>query len=214
MRVGVIGSGTVGQSFGSALVRLGHPAKVGSRDPKSAALTAWVSRTGSPASVGTFAEAAAFGEVVVLATLGTATGEAIDLAGPANFTGKVVIDITNPLVMSEQGTPRLSVGFTDSLGEQNQRRLPDARVVKAFNSVGAPHFFRPSFPGGPPTMFFCGNDLEAKATVSQLIADFGWVPLDTGGIEMARAIEPLCILWVTSAMKLGSFDIAFQVLRK
>lgn len=214
MRVGVLGSGSVGQAFGSALIRLGHPAKLGSRTPKSPALTAWVSRIGASASAGTFAEAAAFGEVIALATFGMATGEAIDLAEASNFDGKVVIDITNPLVHAEGGAPTLGVGFTDSLGEQNQRRLPGARVVKAFNSVGAPHFFHPQLPGGPPTMFLCGNNAEAKATVSGLISDFGWTPLDVGGIEMSRVLEPLCILWVAAAMKLGSWDIAFRVLRK
>ena len=105
-------------------------------------------------------------------------------------------------------------GSQTPLANKTNDAFPRARVVKAFNSVGAPHFFHPQLPGGPPTMFLCGNNAEAKATVSGLISDFGWTPLDVGGIEMSRVLEPLCILWVAAAMKLGSWDIAFRVLRK
>jgi 8-hydroxy-5-deazaflavin:NADPH oxidoreductase len=214
MKVGIVGSGDVGQSLGSAFIKLGHPVRLGSRNSKNPATHAWVSRTGAPATAGSFAEAAEFGELVVIATRGMAALEAIQLAGPSHFQDKDVIDVTNPLVFQEGSPPALGVGFTDSMGEQIQRAVPRAHVVKAFNTVGHAHFFRPHFPGGPPDMFYCGEDPNAKGRVGELIREFGWNPIDIGGIAGARVLEPVCLLWVSAAMSLGSWDIAFKLLRK
>src|SRR5260221_8534043 len=141
-----------------------------------------------------FAEAASFGEVAVLATLWSGTENAIRLAEPKNLAGKVVIDATNPLVFKEGAPPALPLGFSDSGGEQVQRWLPASRVVKAFNIVGNQFMVNPQFPCGPPDMFICGNDDGAKKTVTDFLKAFGWPVVDIGGIEGARLLEPLCIL--------------------
>ncbi len=214
MKIGIVGSGDVGQSLASGFVKSGHATRIGSRDARNPKLTAWQNRTGSPGSIGTFSDAAEFGEVVVLATLGVATEQAIQLANPKNFSGKVVIDVTNPLVFHENAPPTLAVGFTDSQGERVQRWLPDAKVVKAFNTVGNAHFFKPRFPNGPPDMFICGDDSSAKETVAGLLGELGWPSIDVGGIEASRELEPMCILWVLSALRLGTWNLAFKLLRK
>ena len=214
MKIGILGTGVVGHALGTGFVGLGHDVKMGSRDAKNEKLSAWVDSAGLRASGGIFAEAAAFGEMIVLATLWTATESVIRLAGPKNFAGKVVIDTTNPLDLSHGMPPRLSIGHTDSAGEQVQRWLPDARVVKCFSTVGSTHAVKPEFPGGPPDMFICGNDPEAKQAVAKICADFGWPTIDIGGIEGARLLEPLAILWVAYGVKTGTWNHAFKLLRK
>ncbi len=211
-RIGIIGSGDVAKSLGAGFAATGHEVKLGSRDP--AKLDSWTRQVGSRASAGTFAEAAGFGEIVVLATLWSGTENAIRTAGREAFRGKVVLDVTNPLAFEAGGPPRLAVGQTDSGGEQVQRWLPDSRIVKVFNTVGNAHFFRPSFPGGPPTMFLAGNDGEAKTVVEAICRGFGWEPLDVGGIEAARLLEPMCVLWVLYAIHSGTWNHAFKLLRK
>ena len=132
-----------------------------------------------------------------------------------HFDGKIVIDATNPLAFSAQGAPSLAIGLTTSAGEENQKAVPKARVVKAFNIVGNPHMFRPTFPNGPPDMYICGNDATAKKQVEKILHDFGWPSvIDIGGIEGSRELESLCVLWVKSAVGLGNFNIAFKLLRK
>jgi 8-hydroxy-5-deazaflavin:NADPH oxidoreductase len=133
----------------------------------------------------------------------------------SHFDGKVVIDATNPIAPGDDGVPRLVHPGGRSNGEVNQALLPKARVVKAFNIVGNAHMFHPTFPGGPPDMYICGNDAAAKKTVEGLLEEFGWPSvIDIGGIDGARELESLCILWVKSALRLGSWDIAFKLLRK
>ena len=163
---------------------------------------------------GTFAETADFAEVAVVATLWDGTENALRLAGPQRLAGKVVIDAVNPLVFTPDAPPDLAINHTDSAGEQVQRWLPQARVVKAFNIVGYAHMVHPKFPGGPPDMFICGNDAEAKRVVTGLLAAFGWPAIDIGGIEGARVLEPLCLLWVGYAMRHGSANHAFKLLRR
>lgn len=211
MKVGVLGSGDVGKSFARAFAMLGHEVRIGSRSPGK--LREFVSEEGEKISSGTFEETASFGELIVLATLGVATHEAIALAGKKHFEGKVVIDATNPLDFST-GAPQLSVGHTDSLGEQIQRSLPGARVVKAFNTVGNAFFFKPELPGGPPDMFIGGNDAEAKQLVSQVCDRFGWGVIDLGGIEASRHLEPMCMVWVLHGIRSGSWTHAFKMLHK
>ena len=184
--------------------------KVGSRDPQK--LADWAAAAGPRVSTGTFADSANFGDLLVLATLGVATEEAIRLAGIGAFDGKVVIDTTNPLDFSG-GAPRLAIGHTDSLGEVVQRLLPKARVVKAFNTVGNALMVNPQLPGGPPDMFLCGNDADAKKIVTQICEHFGWGVVDIGGIEGSRYLEPMCMAWVLHGVRTGSWTHAFKLLR-
>ena len=214
MKVGIIGSGDVAKSLGTGFLELGHEVKLGSRTPESEGLVAWKKMSGARASTGTVADAAAFGELLVLATHGVENENAIRLAGPKNFSGKVVIDTTNPLSFTPDHRPVLAYGWSDSAGERVQKLLLDAHVVKAFNTIGNAHMFHPKFPGGPPTMFYCGNDAGSKKKVHEILTSFGWDPVDIGGIEGARLLEPMCILWVNMGINGGSFDLAFKVLHK
>jgi predicted dinucleotide-binding enzyme len=187
---------------------------MGSRDPGSDKVRAWVSRTGSNASAGTLKETAAFGELNVLATPWSAAENALRLAGEQNLAGKVLIDVTNLPVFQEGRPPSLALGNTDSGGEQVQRWLPDTRVVKAFNTVGNQLMFRPSFADGPPDMFICGNDVDAKRVVTDVLRDFGWPAIDIGGIEGARLLEPLALLWILYGIQNGNRNHAFKLLRQ
>jgi predicted dinucleotide-binding enzyme len=211
VNVGVLGSGDVGRVLAGGFIKLGHDVKIGSRDPEK--LREWVEKAGEHASAGTFEETAKFGDVIVLATLGTGAENALRMAGLDNFTGKVVIDATNPLEHSS-GLPKLSVGFSDSLGEQVQRLIPKARVVKAFNSVGNAHMIDPDLPNGPPDMFICGNDDDAKKLVAQVCRHWGWGVIDLGGIESSRYLEPMCMVWVMHGIRGGSWNHAFKMLQK
>jgi len=211
-KIGILGSGDVAQALGRGLVALGHEVKLGAREATNEKTNAWAKERGARASAGTFADAAAFGDIVFLCTLWSGTKNALDLAGPS-FDGKVVVDVTNPLDFST-GAPRLAIGLTDSGGEQVQRWLPTAKVVKAFNTVGHAHMVNPDFPSGPPDMFLCGDDEAAKATVSGICKKLGWGVVDAGGIDASRLTEPMCILWVAYGMRTQSFNHAFKLLRK
>lgn len=213
LKIGVLGTGDVGRVLAGGFVALGHEVMMGSRDAANPKAVEWAQNAGSGASVGTFAEASRFADVVILATSWQGTQSALQMAGPENFVGKVVIDATNPLDFS-QGGPRLAIGHTDSAGESVQRWLPGARVVKCFNIVGNPHMVNPSFPGGKPDMFICGEDDTAKAVVSELCAGLGWSTVDIGGIEGARYLEPMAMVWISTFMKQGSGNHAFALLRK
>jgi predicted dinucleotide-binding enzyme len=213
MKIGILGTGDVGRALGTGFVKHGHEVKIGSRQAGNEKAETWRQETGDKASTGTFAEAAAFGDVVVVATLWTGTENALRLAGPENFKGKTVIDTINPLDFST-GAPRLSLGTTDSAGEQVQRWLPDAHVVKAFNIVGNAHMVDPQFPGGPPDMFIAGDDAGAKETVGGILKDFGWEVIDLGGIESSRYLEPMAMVWILHAFQLKKGNHAFKLLRK
>src|ERR1700760_2529749 len=189
-RVGVLGSGEVGRRLAAGFASRGHDVMIGSRAPGKPELSEWLAGGGTGIKVGTFAETAAHGELVVLAALGNAAEEAIAAAGPDNFAGKGVIDAMNPLDFSAGFPPKLAICGEDSLGERVQRALPDAKVVKAFNTIGNPYFVDPSFSEGQPTMLIAGNDEDAKRTVRDLLADFGWSDtVDIGGIEGSRELE-------------------------
>ena len=213
MKIGILGTGDVGRALGKGFVERGDQVMIGSRDPNSDKLNDWKKANGASARTGSFADAAKFGEIIVLATLWSGTESALNLAGKENLKGKVVIDCTNPLVFGPTG-PQLALGHTDSGGEQIQRWIPDAKVVKAFNIVGNPDMVKPDFPGGPPDMWIAGNDADAKTTVTKILSDFGWPVIDTGGIEGARLLEPLCILWVNYGARYGTWRHAFKLLRK
>jgi predicted dinucleotide-binding enzyme len=211
VKVGILGSSDVGKSFARGFGALGHEVVIGSRSPEK--LSDFVGGEADRVTSGTFEEAARSGDLIVLATHGMATEEAIAMAGKSNFDNKVVIDATNPLDQSG-GIPRLAIGFTDSLGEQIQRAIPNARVVKAFNTVGNALFFKPELPGGPPDMFIGGNDAAAKKLVSQVCEAFGWGVIDLGGIEASRYLEPMCMAWVLHGVISGTWMHAFKMLHK
>lgn len=210
MKIGILGSGDVGKALGKGFVKHGHETKIGSREPSK--LDAWVKENGAKASAGSFADAAKFGDVVVLATLGNAVENVIGLAGKDSFDGKVVIDATNPLKMEPNKMPELSIAGNDSLGEQVQRWLPKAKVVKAFNTVGNAYMVDPKFEGGPPDMFIGGDDDGAKKKVSEILKDFGWGVVDLGGISASRYLEPMCIVWVHHGIRSGKWNHAFKFL--
>jgi predicted dinucleotide-binding enzyme len=213
MRIGILGTGPVGQALGKAFLTLGHQVKMGSRSAGNEKAAAWVKQAGANASEGTFADAAAFGELVLLCTLGQANLEVIRQAGPERLRGKILIDTTNPLDHTKGGLPTLFVGLTDSGGEQVQRAAPEARVVKAFNTVGNGLMFRPQLAGGPPDMFICGNDEGAKSAVGELLQQFGWGVIDLGGIEASRWTEPMCLVWVAHGIRSNTWTHAFKLLR-
>lgn len=211
-RVGVLGSGPVAQVLAEGFARKGHEVRIGSRDPGK--LRAFATRTGVAA--GTFAEVAAFGEVLVLAVKGTAAEEALRLAGHGALAGKVVIDTTNPIADAppDNGVLRLFTGPNDSLMERLQAAVPSARFVKAWNSIGSAFMVDPRLPGGPPTMFVCGDDEAARGEVSRILRDFGWEVEDVGGVQSARALEPLCQLWCAPGFLRNEWTHAFKLLKQ
>jgi predicted dinucleotide-binding enzyme len=214
MNIGILGTGSVGQTLASKLLSLGHRVKLGARSAGNEKAVEWADKSGPGASEGSFADAARFGELIILATLGTGTVAAVEQAGAANLAGKTIIDLTNPLDFSQGMPPRLFVGHTDSLAEQVQRAAPDAHVVKALNIVSAPQMVDPTSAGGAPDMFMAGNDEGAKQQVTELLQSFGWQRItDFGGLEAARFIEPLVLLWVNYGLKTGGWQHALQFLR-
>ncbi len=214
MKIGILGSGSVGQSLGKGFAARGHDVKIGSRDPKKADLQKWLKGTKGKVSIGTLTEAAKHGEIVLLCPVGNAAEGVSDLAGPENLAGKILIDVTNPLDGSGGAGPGLFVGTTDSLGERIQRRLPKTKVVKCFNIVNNQTMINPKMKEGVPDMIICGNDAKAKRTVAGLLKEFGWgEPIDIGGIEGARWLEAWVPLWVRLAQQLGSWQVALKILR-
>jgi NADPH-dependent F420 reductase len=213
MRVGVLGTGEVGRRLAMGFRSRGHQVMIGSRETSKPELGDWLSGEGSGVEAGTFAQAAAHGELVVLAVLGDAALQVIETAGAENFSGKVVIDAMNPLDFSGGFPPKLSISGEDSLGERVQRALPEARVVKAFNTIGNPYFVDPSFSQGAPTMLIAGNDEDAKRTVRDVLSEFGWSDtIDIGGIEGSRELEAICIAWVKIGGVRGAWDHGFKLL--
>jgi hypothetical protein len=212
-KIAVLGSGPVGQALADGFLRHGYAVMRGSREP--AKLADWKSKAGTNAATGTFAEAAAWGELVVLAVKGAAAESVLDLAGSANLAGKTVVDTTNPIAEAPpaHGVLHFFTTLEDSLMERLQRRVPEARFVKAFSCVGNPQMVDPQFPGGPPTMFICGNDAAAKAEVKLILDQFGWDTEDLGAVEAARAIEPLCILWCIPGFLQNRWTHALKLLR-
>ena len=217
MNIGILGSGDVGRRLGDGLISLEHKVKIGTREPGKLDLQQWINNHGQEkAAVGTFAEAASFGDdLIFLATSWDGAPNTIKTANVKNFAGKIVIDVTNPLDFSKGVPPRLAVGHTDSAGETVQRLLPESKIVKALNTVGNIQMINPDFQGGPPTMFVCGNDKDAKKTVADsILTPFGWETIDIGGIEGSRLLEPLAMLWIIYYFKTNTGNHAFKLLRK
>jgi 8-hydroxy-5-deazaflavin:NADPH oxidoreductase len=212
MKVGVIGSGVVGETLANGFLKHGHEVMRGSRDP--AKLGDWKAGAGAKAQAGTFAETATFGEVVVLAVKGTAALAAVEACHGA-LAGKPVIDTSNPIADAPpvKGVLQLFTAPNASLLEQLQARAPAARFVKAFSCVGSALMVDPRLPGGRPTMFVCGDDEGAKRQVTGLLDDFGWDTEDLGAAEAARAIEPLCVLWCIPGFRGNDWVHALKMLR-
>jgi predicted dinucleotide-binding enzyme len=203
----------VGQVLAAGFLKHGHPAMLGTRDPKKPDVQKWVAETmGSKA--GTFAETAKFGELIVLATAGKVAENAVELAGVANLAGKTIIDACNPIADAPpvNGVLKFFTTLDDSLMERLQKQAPKARFVKAFNSVGSALMVNPKLPA-KPTMFICGNDDAAKKTVAGILEQFGWDAEDTGKAESARALEPLCMLWCIPGFLKNDWAHAFKLLR-
>lgn len=215
MKIGVFGTGMVGTTIATKLAELGHSVKLGARDAKNDKAAEWVKQTGSGASHGTFAEAAAFGEIVFNCTLGSATLDVVRAAGADNLADKILIDISNPLDFSQGMPPVLFSGNTDSLGEAIQRELPRTKVVKALNNVNCYVMVDPSRIPGEHDTFVSGNDPEAKARVVEILRGwFGWKNvIDLGDISTARGTESYLPLWVRLWGALGTADFNIHVVR-
>jgi 8-hydroxy-5-deazaflavin:NADPH oxidoreductase len=208
-KVGILGSAVVGQTLARGFKTHGHDVRIGSRTP--AKLAEFSSSSGIAA--GTFAEVAGWADVIVLAVHGSAAEEAIRAAGGERLAGKIVIDTTNPISDAPpvDGVLQFFTGPNNSLLERLQGAFPGVRFVKAFNSVGSARMVNPAFQRGTPTMFYCGNDAAAKATVGEILKQFGWEPADMGGAVAARAIEPLCQLWCIPGFRQNHWTHAFAV---
>jgi predicted dinucleotide-binding enzyme len=213
MKIGILGSGIVAQTLAAGFAKHGHEAMLGTRDAGKLSDFAAKNRG---VKIGSFAEAARFGEAVALAVKGSVAAEALTAAGAANLAGKTVIDATNPIADAppEDGVLRFFTNLDESLMETLQQGFPDARFVKAFSSVGAGLMVNPALPGGKPTMFICGNDDAAKMTVRGILDQFGWETADMGKAAAARAIEPLCILWCIPGFRENDWTHAFKLLRQ
>jgi 8-hydroxy-5-deazaflavin:NADPH oxidoreductase len=215
MKIGILGTGDVGKALARGFISRGHDVMLGSREAGNEKAAAFVKETGGKAKAGTFAEAAAHGEIVVLCTLWSGTENALSLAGQENLAGKVLIDTTNPLDFSQGMPPRLAIGHTDSAGESVQRWAPKARVVKCWNIIGNADMVDPTFPTATPTMFICGNDADAKKSAHGILESFGWTDVvDLGGIDNSRLLEPLCILWVKYGVSSGGWRHGLAMLKK
>jgi predicted dinucleotide-binding enzyme len=199
MKIGVLGTGSVGRTIGTKLIELGHEVTMGSRSATNEHAAEWVASAGSGASQGAFPDAAAFGELLFNCTSGTVSLEVLSAAGEENLSGKVLVDVSNPLDFSKGRPPTLSVCNDDSVGEQIQRAFPEARVVKALNTVNAAIMVDPASIPGEHDIFMCGNDDGAKAQVSELLQGFGWPAeriVDLGDISAARGQEMYLPLWL------------------
>ncbi|HEX8754127.1 MAG TPA: NAD(P)-binding domain-containing protein [Solirubrobacterales bacterium] len=216
MRIGVLGTGAVGQAIAGRLVELGHEVTMGSRSADNGAMQTWLQGAGEGAAGGTFADAAAAGELIFNCTAGTASLEALEAAGAANLAGKTLVDVANPLDFSHGMPPRLSVCNDDSLGERIQAAHPDARVVKALNTVNASVMVEPSRVRGDHAIFVCGDDEAAKAQVTALLEAFGWprdAIVDLGDITGARGTEMYLPLWLRLHGALDTTDFNIAILR-
>ncbi|HJW12194.1 MAG TPA: NAD(P)-binding domain-containing protein [Albitalea sp.] len=210
MKIGVLGTGMVGEAIATRLVELGHDVMMGSRERGNAKAQAWAGKSGGKA--GSFADAAAHAELVFNCTLGSAAVEAVKAAGASRLAGKVLIDVSNPLDFSRGMPPSLFVCNTDSLGETLQREFPQVRVVKALNTTNAQIMVNPARIKGTHHVFMSGNDAEAKKQVAELLRSFGWKEIiDLGDITTARGTEQLLPIWIRLWGTLGTADFNFAI---
>ena len=211
-KIGIIGSGMVAQALGAGFLKHGYDVQLGTRDASK--LAEWLGKEGKGATVGSFAEAAAFGDIVVLAVKGTVAKEALSLIGLGNLNGKTVIDATNPIADAapENGVLKFFTNLDSSLMEELQKAAPEAHFVKAFNSIGSAFMVNPPF-ATKPAMFIGGNNADAKKEVAAILDQFGFETEDMGGVEAARAIEPLCMLWCIPGFLENRWTHAFKLLK-
>jgi len=211
MKVGILGSGDVAKALAIGFLKHGHEVLMGTRSP--AKLADWAKQN-PKGRIGSFAEAANFADLAVLAVKGTVAADALRTAGPANLAGKSVIDATNPIsdLPPVNGVLRFFTNLDESLMERLQREFENLHFVKAFNSVGSASMVNPQFKGGKPSMFICGNDDAAKTAVTGVLDQFGWETVDMGKAEAARAIEPLCMLWCIPGFLRNDWVHAFKLL--
>jgi predicted dinucleotide-binding enzyme len=214
MKVGILGSGEVGQALGKGFLSENHEVMIGTRNTSKEDLVKWQKENPS-GKLGSFADAAKFAEIIVLAVSGDVAENAITLAGKQNFSKKVVIDTTNPIAKAppENGLLKFFTSLDRSLMEDLQELLPDAKFVKAFNIIGSPFMYKPNFPGGKPTIFICGNDDNAKKMVTTILTAFGHETEDMGKAESARVIEPLAIVWCIPGFLRNQWTHAFKLLK-
>lgn len=212
-KIGVLGSGGVAQTLAAGFLQYGYAVKMGTRDAKK--LDEFASKHGGKITVGSFSDAAAFGDILVLAVKGKIAHEALSLAGETNLKGKTIIDPTNPIeeAAPENGVLKFFTSINRSLMEDLQAANPDAHFVKAFSMIGGPHMVNPQF-SSKPTMFICGNNAAAKKDVSEILGQFGFEVEDMGAATAARAIEPLCILWCIPGLTGGGWNHALKLLKK
>ncbi|MGA9362766.1 MAG: NAD(P)-binding domain-containing protein [Bacteroidota bacterium] len=215
MKIGILGTGVVGNAVATRLVQLGHQVKMGSRAANNPKASDWAKANGANASHGTFADAAGYGEIVFNCTAGTASLVALTLAGPNNFRGKILIDIANPLDFSKGMPPTLSVCNTDSLGEQIQSAFPEAKVVKTLNTVNCNVMVKPSLVPGDHDMFICGNDATAKAKVTDILKSwFGWKSvIDLGDMTNARVMEMWVVMWIRLMIKFQTPNFNLKIVK-
>ncbi len=213
-KIGIIGSGSVGQTLASGFLKYGYEVKIGSRDLSK--LAEWKLSAGEGGSIGSFEETAKFGEMIVLATKGSAALNALQLAGKENLAGKTIIDTTNPIADAppENGVLRFFTDLNDSLLERMQREFPEVRFVKAFNSIGSGLMINPDFGTEKPTMFICGDNQQSRVEVARICTLFGFDAEDMGSAEAARAIEPLCMLWCIQGFRQNHWSHAFRLLKR
>ena len=211
-RIGIIGSGQVGQVLATGFLKHNYEVMIGSREPSK--LEEW--KNNNPTgNTGDFNETTDFGDILVLAVKGTVAQAALEQIGADRIGNKIIIDATNPIAEAppENGVLKFFTTLEDSLMEQLQNAIPQARFVKAFNSVGNAYMVDPDFGGTKPSMFICGNDDEAKSEVNEILEKFGFDVSDMGGAEGARAIEPLCILWCIPGFLRNEWNHAFKLLK-
>lgn len=214
MRIGILGTGMVGKAIGTKLIQLGHEVKMGSRTANNEKAAEWVKANGAHASQGTFSDAAAFGEMLFNCTSGMASLDALRSAGEKNLNGKVLIDVSNALDFSKGMPPSLFVCNTDSLAEQIQRTFPNAKVVKALNTMNCSLMVNPSLIPGEHDVFLCGNDAGAKTKVKELLKSFGWkMPIDLGDLTGARGMEMILPLWLRLMGTYQSPNFNYKIVR-
>lgn len=214
MKISVIGSGEVGQALAKGLVEAGHSVMIGTRDTEKKELKWTKKHDKQKLSVGSYAEAADFGELAILAIAWHASENVLAIVRP-ELSGKIVIDVTNPLLFSDDEGPQLAVGHNMSAGEMVQQTLTDAHVVKTLNTISFKNMVNPKFKDGVPTMFMCGNNESAKTHVRELLVELGWQDIqDVGDIEKSRLLEPLCLLWIEYGAANDTWDHAVSILRK
>jgi len=216
MKIGIIGTGAVGKMLGTKMTELGHEVKMGSRTANNEKAAEWAKAAGAKASQGTFADAAAFGEMVFNCTRGEVSMQALNAAGAKNLDGKILVDVANPLDFSKGMPPTLtpSLANTHSLGEEIQKAFPGARVVKALNTMNCSLMVNPKLVDGSHDLFMCGNDITAKVAVANLLEQFGWSEvIDLGDITSSRATEMLLPIWIRLMMKYQTPNFNFKIVK-